>query len=159
MNVKPGDLIFYPVDGDWKHKIFAWLQKAGGQLGSYHGKPITHVAMIATEPDLVIEMKWPRPKLRLFADDMRDKIIMRPKCDEILKTRSVYWCYLNMEQHYSFIEMILGRFGILNCHRVCSAWVANAYKEAGYPLRSDDDHLISPNELIMSDKLELVGGI
>jgi hypothetical protein len=157
MNIQPGDLIFYPVDGDWKHKIFAWMQKVGGQLGGYNGPTITHVAMVASEPDLVIEMKWPRPKLRLFADDMRDKIILRPKCDEVVIVRSIYWCYLNMDEHYSFFEMVLGRFGIANCHRVCSAWIAKSYQEAGFPLRTDD-HLISPNELIMSDKLELVGG-
>lgn len=158
MNVKPGDLIFYPVDENWKHKVFAWLQKVGGQLGSYKGPTITHVAMVASEPDLVIEMKWPRPKFRLFVDDIRDKIISRPKCDDVFKTRSIYWCYFNIEEHYSFLEMALGQFGLINCNRVCSAWVAKAYKEAGFPLLSGNDHLISPNELIMSDKLEIVGG-
>lgn len=157
-NLKPGDLIFYPNDGNWKHEIFVWLQKLGGQMGSYRGKPITHVGMISTEPDLIIEMKWPRPKFRLFADDMREKIILRPRCDEVFTMRAIYWCYFNMEEHYSFFEMVLGRMGITNCQRVCSAWIAKAFQSSGFPLKSDSDHLISPNELITSDKLELVGG-
>jgi len=156
MDVKPGDLIFYPDDGNWKHAVFGWLQKIGGEIGSWSGKPITHVAMISTEPDLIVEMKWPRPKFRLYADDLREKIVMRPKCDNVTKMRAIYWCYFNIEAHYSFLEMLLGKFGFTSAYKVCSGWVDRAYDEAGYPLVNVKDKLVSPCELIGSEFLEKV---
>jgi hypothetical protein len=153
MNIAPGDLIFYPDDGNWRHHFFAWIQKIGGELGTYTGTPITHVAMISTEPDLIIEMAWPRPRFRFFADDTRAKIIMRPDCDEIYKMRAIYNCYLDIAESYSFFDMVLGKFGFTKAHKVCSAWIDAAYKEAGFNLTPVSDNLVSPNEMISSSNL------
>lgn len=150
MNVKPGDIVFYPDDGNWKHSIFAKLQEWGGELGSWAGKPITHVGMISTEPDLMIDMKWPRPRFSFFADDVREKIVMRPACDEAIRLRAIYWCYFHINEHYSFADMVLGKFGAVHSYKICSGWVSAAYKEAGFPLVRFDDKLVSPHELISS---------
>jgi hypothetical protein len=161
MSVQPGDLIFYVDTGDsWKHSIFSWLQKIGGEMGGLREGPMsfTHVAMISTEPDLIVELKWPRPKFRLFADDMRKKVIMRPKCPNDVKIRAIYWCYFNIDTKYSFLSMLLGKFGLQKAYKVCSGWLDMAYKEAGYSLSKDGDKLVSPNELYSSDKLIKVEG-
>lgn len=154
--LKPGDLIFYPDDGYWKHSIFTWFQKIGGEMGGCKDTSYTHVAMISTEPDLVVEMKWPRPKFRLFVDDMREKIIMRPKCSDEFKLRALYWCYFNIDSNYSFLNMILGKLGLTKAYKVCSAWIDESYKEGGFPLTSMSDKLVSPNELFSSDKMERI---
>jgi hypothetical protein len=158
MDYKPGDLIFYPDDGALGHHLFALLQRWFGEMGSVKvgDREMTHVAMISTEPDLIVEMRWPQPRFRFFADDTREKIIMRPKLDEKTKMRAVYWCYLNVDTHYSFWQMLLGRFGICQTWKVCSGWVDTAYRESGVCLTDENDKLVSPNELYSSDKLERV---
>lgn len=117
------------------------------------GLSFTHVAMISTEPDLVVEMRWPSPKFRLFADDLRKKVIMRPKCPNDVKIKAIYWCYFNIDAEYSFWNMLLGRFGWAQGYKVCSGWIDMAFKEAGFLLSSESDKLVSPNELYSSDKL------
>jgi uncharacterized protein YycO len=154
--LKPGDLIFYPDDGNWKHRIFSWLQKIGGEMGKMTYPGYTHVAMVSTEPDLAVEMVWPRPRFRFIADDIRAKVIYRPMCGDIIKTRAISWCYLNIGEHYSFIDMVLGRMGLLHCHQVCSGWVDEAYKKAGFPLTSVKETLVSPNELASSGVIDYV---
>ena len=153
MGVLPGDLIFYPDDGYWKHTIFAWLQKKTGELGKITGTPYTHVAMIANDPDLVVEMKWPRPAFRFFADDTREKIILRPKCDDKIKLRAIYWCYFNVDTSYSPLNMALGFFKLAQAYKMCSGFVDRAYREAGFSLTPESDKCVSPNELASSDKL------
>lgn len=156
MILKPGDLIFYPDDGKWNHRFFSLIQKWGKEMGSLTDKSFTHVAMIASEPDLVVEMSWPHPRFRLFADDTREKIVMRPKCDDVTKLRALYWCYLNTDDNYSFLNMALGEFGIKEGYKVCSGWLNKAFRVAGYPLWNVKDKMVSPNELFCSDKLEFV---
>ena len=154
--LKPGDILLYPDDGVWKHHIFAVLQEKFGELGNVKSPIYTHAAMVATETDLVVEMKWPRPKFRFFADDTRERHIFRPKCDDKFKIRALYWCYLNINDHYSFVNMVLGYMKLAQAHKVCSGWVDTSFKEAGYPLFSVDEKLVSPNELASSDKLERI---
>jgi len=139
-----------------KHRIFALLQRWFGEMGSIKpgDREMTHVAMISTEPDLIVEMRWPRPRFRLFVDDTREKIIMRPKADVATITRAVYWCYFNIDTHYSFWQMLLGRFGLCRTYKVCSGWVDEAYRQAGFGLSSPTDTLVSPNELFSSELLE-----
>jgi len=156
IEVKPGDIILYPDSGAWKHHIFALLQEKFGELGNIKEPIYTHVAMIANDPDLVVEMKWPRPRFRFFADDVREKVIMRPKVDQKVITRAIYWCYMNIDTNYSFLNMILGKMGVTKSYKVCSGWIDTAFKEAGSPLTSTDDVLISPNELASSHLLERV---
>jgi uncharacterized protein YycO len=153
LNLQPGDLIFYPDDGYWRHSIFAWLQKKTGELGTIKDPVYTHVAMISSEPDLIVEMKWPRPAFRFFADDTREKIILRPKCDDKIKLRAIYWCYFNIDAHYSFWNMLFGKMNLTTAYKVCSGFVDTAYKEAGFSLTPMSDKCVSPNELASSDKL------
>jgi len=156
--LKPGDIVFYPDTGKFKHKIFTWLQKLGNEMGDMEELSFTHVGMISTEPDLMIEMKWPRPSFSFFGDDMRPKVIMRPKCGDEYKIRAIYWCYFNINERYSFLNMLFGKFGLTKAHKVCSAWVDMAYKMAGYPLTCESDSLVSPNELASSGSLEIIQG-
>lgn len=157
IELKPGDIIFYPDSGHWQNRIFTLLQEWGGQMGKMSRETsMTHVGMISTEPDLIIDMKWPRPTFRFIADDMRTKIVMRPKCDETTKIRAIYWAYFHINDRYSFWKMLLGQFGVAHVHQVCSAWVASAYKEAGFALVDVGDKLVSPNELVSSDKMDFI---
>ena len=158
INLMPGDIVFYPDSGKWRNRIFTLLQDWGGQMGKMSRKnSITHVGIVSTETDLMMDMRWPRPNFRFIADDMRPKIVMRPGCDDVTKTRAIYWCYLHINDRYSFWDMLLGAFGLIHVHTVCSAWVATAYKEAGFALVEMGDKLVSPNELVSSDKLVRVG--
>ena len=154
--LKPGDLIFYPDDGAWRHNFFAWLQKIGGEMGKIEPPGYTHVAMVSSEPDLIVQMKWPRPSFEFFADDMRPKVIYRPMCTDEVKMRAIYWCYMNINDHYSFLNMILGKFGVMQCHKVCSGWIDTAYKMAGFPLTPETDKMTSPNELASSGVIDYV---
>jgi len=154
--LRPGDLIFYPdMNDNWRRHIFALLQEKFGELGDWKGAIFTHVAMISTEPDLIVEMVWPRPRFRLFVDDQRPKFIMRPKVDQKQIMRAIYWCYMNINDHYDFVNMLFGYLKIVQSYKVCSTWVDNAFKEAGVPL-TRSDKLISPCELASSNLLELV---
>jgi hypothetical protein len=153
MNLEPGDLLFYPDDGKWKHAIFAKAQEWAGEMGEVKSPGMTHVALVAFPSDLGVDMKWPKPAFRFMADDSRPKRIMRPGCDERTKLRAIYWCYMNIGEHYSFVDMLLGKMGLVRCYKVCSAWVDRAYKEAGFPLTSESDKLVSPNELFSSKRL------
>lgn len=148
--------MFYPDSGKWRNSIFAKIQEWAGEMGQVTGKGYTHVAIVATPQDLAVDMKWPRPAFRFFADDLREKVIRRPNCDEATKMRAIYWCYMHIDKRYSFIDMILGKFGIVRSYKVCSAWVDRAFKEAGFPLTDVNDRLVSPNELFSSDKLSTV---
>lgn len=157
MELKPGDIIFYPNDGAWKHNIFAKIQSWAKEMGKMSpDTSMTHVGMVSTEPDLMIDMRWPRPTFRFIADDMRKKIVMRAKCDDIIKIRAIYWFYFHIGEHYSFIDMFLGNFGITKAYKFCSGMVDRAYKEAGFPLTPSCDWIVSPNELISSDKLDFI---
>lgn len=154
--LKPGDLIFYPDDGAWKHRFFSWLQRLGGEMGKVQYPGYTHVAMISTEPDLIVQMHWPRPGFEFVADDMRPKVIYRPMCSDAVKMRAIYWCYMNIGDHYSFFNMLMGKLGLAKCYKVCSGWVDTAYKEAGFPLTPESDKLVSPNELASSGVIDYV---
>jgi len=155
--LKAGDIIFYPNDGSWQRTIFAKMQEWANEMGSLSKDvSFTHVGMVSTEPDLMIDMKWPRPRFSFIADDQRRRIVMRPKCDEMYKLRAIYWFYFNMDKHYSFWDMILGNFGITKAYKFCSGMVDRAYKEAGFPLTGMMDWLVSPNELASSDKIEFI---
>lgn len=157
IELRPGDIVFYPDSGHWRNRLFTLLQLWGGQMGKMTLETsMTHVGMIASEPDLIIDMKWPRPTFRFVADDMRTKIVMRPRCDEITKMRAIYWAYFHINDHYSFWQMLLGQFGFVHVHKVCSAWVATAFAEAGFSLVPDGDRLVSPNELVSSDKMDFI---
>jgi len=154
MNVQPGDLIFYPDDGTFRHHIFAVMQEKLGELGLVKAPPYyTHAAMIANDPDLVVEMVWPRPQFRLFADDTRTKIVMRPKVDPKLIQRAIFWTYLNIDDHYSFLNMALAQVKFAKAYKCCSGWLDTAFKAVGAPLTSTGDDLISPCELASSKLL------
>jgi len=157
MELKPGDILLYPDDGLWKHHFFAVLQKLFGELGSVKSPIYTHAAMISTEPDLVVEMVWPRPRFRMLVDDTRAYQVFRPACDDKFKIRALYWCYMNINDHYSFLNMLLGYLKIAQSYKVCSTWVDAAFKEAGFPLSPSTETLASPNELASSEKLVKVG--
>lgn len=155
--LKPGDIIFYPNDGTWKRNIFAKLQEWAGEMGEMsRDTSMTHVGMVSTEPDLMIDMKWPRPHFSFIADDQRKRIVMRPRCGEDIKTRAIYWFYFNIDKHYSFLDMALGNLGYAKSYKFCSGMVDRAFKEAGFPLTAVDDHIVSPNELVSSDKMDFV---
>lgn len=154
---KPGDIIFFPDDGTWKRHLFTLMQKWGKQMGKMDMETsMTHVGMISTEPDLMIDMTWPRPRFSFFADDTRKKIVMRPKCDDAIKLRAIYWFYFNIGNHYSFWDMLVGISGITKSFKFCSGMVDRAYKEAGFPLTPMCEWVVSPNELVSSDKLEFI---
>lgn len=152
MNYQPGDIIFYPNTGQLKYAVFAKLQEWANEMGSAPAPGFTHVGMISTEPDLMIDMRWPRPKFSFIADDMRPKVVMRPLCERDTKLRAVYWFYFNIGEHYSFWDMFLGNFGATRSYKFCSGMVDRAYREAGYPL-TKKDWIVSPNELYSSEKL------
>ena len=154
--IKPGDLIFYPDDGVWKHRIFSWMQKVGKEMGDVTDISLTHVAMVSSESDLIIEMKWPRPRFRFFASDTREKIVMRPRCEDAIKLRAIYWCYFHIDLHYSFLSMVKGEFGIKDCYKVCSGWINKGYKDSGFSFIDGEHKLVSPNELFSSKKLDRV---
>ena len=155
--LKPGDIIFYPDDGEWKHHIFALMQKWAGEMGKLDGTvTFTHVGMVSTEPDLMIDMKWPRPRFSFIADDQRKRIVMRPRCGEDIKTRAIYWFYFNIDTRYSFLDMVLGNLGLLRSYKFCSGMVDRAFKEAGFAITPMDDRIVSPNELASSDKLDFI---
>jgi hypothetical protein len=161
MDLKPGDLIFYPDDGTWKHHIFALLQDWTNQRGCITGNTIdfTHVAMISNDPTLIVQMVWPKPDFLLFADDQRQKVIMRPQCDDIIKQRAISWCYLNIDVGYSMLNMAAGEFGIQRAYKCCSGWLTKAYFEAGFKFLENqkEDDIVSPDELSCSPKLVKVG--
>jgi uncharacterized protein YycO len=155
-DLRPGDLIFYPdMNDNWKHHIFAVLQEKFKEVGDWKGPILTHAAMISTEPDLIVEMVWPRPRFRFFADDQRPKIIMRPKVDQKAIMRAIYWCYMNINDHYDMVNMLFGYLKVAQAYKVCSGWIDTAFKEAGSPL-TDPEKLISPCELASSKFLEVV---
>lgn len=155
--LKPGDIIFYPNDGIWKHNIFAKLQEWANEMGKMSKETsMTHVGMVSTESDLMIDMKWPRPRFSFIAADQRKRIVMRPRCGDDIKLRAIYWFYFNIDTRYSFLDMFLGNFGITKAYKFCSGMVDKAYKEAGFPLTKTEDWIISPNELISSDKLDFI---
>jgi hypothetical protein len=52
--------------------------------------------------------------------------------------------------------MVLGKFGLKDCHRVCSGWIEGAYAKAGFPLWPVKDKLVSPTELVTSERLERI---
>lgn len=154
--LRPGDIIFYPNDGSWRRNIFALMQEWAGEMGKMTKETsFTHVGMVSTEPDLMIDMKWPRPRFSFIADDQRKRIVMRPRCDDKFKLRAIYWFYFNMDTHYSFLDMLLGNFGITRSYKFCSGMVDRAYKEAGFDL-TRKDWIVSPNELASSDKLDFI---
>lgn len=156
MIYQPGDIIFYPTDGSWKRNIFAKLQQWGNEMGDVKGPGFTHVGMVASDPDLMIDMKWPRPRFSFLVDDQRPKIVMRPSCEREFKLRAIYWCYFHINDHYSFWEMLWGNFGAVKSYKFCSGWVDRAYKEAGFALTPTCDWVVSPNELASSEKLVIV---
>lgn len=157
IELKAGDIVFYPDTGKWQNRIFTLMQEWGDQMGKMSRETsMTHVGMISTEPDLIIDMKWPRPTFRFIADDTRKKIVMRPKCDDTLKLRAIYWFYFNIGHHYSFWDMLTGVTGINRSFKFCSGMVDRAYKEAGFPLTPTCEWVVSPNELVSSDKLEFI---
>lgn len=153
MQFQPGDIIFYPTTGEFKHDVFAKLQRWAGEMGDVKGPGFTHVGMISTEPDLIIDMKWPRPSFRFVVDDMRPKLVMRATCPHDFKLRAIYWAYFHINDHYSFWEMLWGNVGAMKAYKFCSGWVDRAYKEAGFPLTKMTDWIVSPNELASSKKL------
>jgi len=157
MELKAGDIIFYPDDGTWKRTIFTRLQEWFGQMGKMsRATSMTHVGMVSTEPDLMIDMKWPRPHFSFIAGDQRKRIVMRPRCDDVFKTRAIYWFYFNIGERYSFWDMALGNLGVTMSYKFCSGMVDRAFKEAGFPLTPVDDHIVSPNELVSSDKMDFI---
>lgn len=157
MTLKPGDIVFFPDDGSLKRTIFTKFQVWANEMGKMSKETsMTHVGLISTEPDLMIDMRWPSPKFSFFADDQRKKVVMRPKCSDDVKTRAIYWFYFNIDTHYSFWDMALGNFGITKAYKFCSGMVDKAYKEAGFPLTGTSDWIVSPNELVSSDKLEFI---
>lgn len=154
--LKPGDIIFYPDDGSLRRTMFTKLQMMAGEMGKMSKETsMTHVGMVSTEPDLMIDMKWPRPHFSFIADDQRKRIVMRPRCGDEFKMRAIYWFYFNIGTHYSFLDMLLGNFGIVKSYKFCSGMVDRAYREAGFPLTAND-WVVSPNELISSDKLDFI---
>lgn len=145
MNPQPGDVIFYVADSK---NLIARLQRLTGQAGS-SGLEFSHVAMVSNDPDLIIEMTFPRPRFRYFADDTRNKLILRPSCAPTIKQRAIQWMYLHVDSFYSLPQMVLGSLGLCRATRICSGWVNTAYSEAGYPL-ADLQALVSPDELYAS---------
>lgn len=156
IDLRPGDILLYPDDGQWRHHFFALIQKWFKELGGVEQPIYTHAAMISTEPDLVVEMVWPRPRFRLIADDTRPYHVFRPQTEDKFKTRALYWCYMNINDHYSFWNMLLGYLKLTTAYKVCSAWVDSGYKEAGFPLTDAADLCVSPNELASSKLLQRI---
>jgi hypothetical protein len=161
MELQPGDLIFYPDDGTMKHHIFALLQQWTNQRGCITGKmtDFTHVAMISNDTSLLVQMVWPKPDFLLFADDTREKVIMRPQCSDVVKQRAISWCYLNIDVGYSMLNMAAGEFGIHRAFKCCSGWLDKAYHKSGFDFLPNyrEDKLVSPDEMYCSTKLVKVG--
>ena len=156
MNLLPGDILFFKEDQkSIASRLVSWLErKFSESAGLPREQLYTHVGMVSTEPGLLIEMKWPEPKFSKLAELNWPRIdVKRPNCDATTKILAIRWCYLHIGYNYRWSDYLLGKLGLTYAKRVCSGWLNSAFMSAGYPIVDPKDHLPSPCDMAVSDKL------
>lgn len=150
-----GDIILYHTDGTVGCAVVAYMQHLFKQTGD--SKIIyTHAAMEFINPDYIIEMKFPEPRIaKKTIYGKRKYDVFRPLCEERICKSAVEWAYTHLGYNYSWTDYLTGYLGIKKVYRTCSGWVARAYEKSGFPLVIFDK-LISPTELSLSKKLEQI---
>ena len=155
---KPGDLLFYRVtpDSSLSCRVIAALELIRGE-----GKgPLqySHVAILETDKDTIIEARWPRVRTAKVNWEDPDLELWRHP----MTTPTALAVLIAARSHIGDMYDIMGLiFGALDSkHReICTTLVAKSFASMDITLGAGAGDILTPNELIRSPALHRIGQV
>ena len=154
--LQPGDILLFRIDktSPIHDRIIAFGEKLLNK--QFSKRKYCHVAMIDTDPTLMLEAVWPKTHARTIITRGNTIEVYRVKnATKKQKQQALKWAHDNLNVWYNVGKLLFGLFP--RKHEViCSTYVAGAWKSAGIILGDLEEKIFSPDELAASTLLKRV---